>query len=335
MSLNSVNTNMGAMVALQSLETTQQQLSVTQKQISTGYRVADSTDDGAAYAIAQSVRSSVGALTSSNQQLGNVQGLLSVTQKGLDQVSNMMASMRDVLVKLSDGNVQGNDRTNYEQQYKSLLANLQTFVQDASYNGKTLIGDLTNSNGTFGRVAVARNESGSSYGIATFSGSALYGSISHRADQRCCRGGADHCGRHLHQPAELCRQALNTVGNSINYVNNQVTYNNDKIDALNSGLGALVDADLAKESAQLSALQIRQQLGTQALVAGKPGTADAAQPVQVVIARPVARRAGLSTVLPAIRYIVRLGATARRHRIRSAEGTACPILFWICAMVRS
>ena len=65
----------------------------------------------------------------------------------------------------------------------------------------------------------------------------------------------------------------NTVGNDaehdrqleLNYVNNQTTYNNDKIDALNSGLGSLVDADLAKESAQLTALQIRQQLGTQAL----------------------------------------------------------------------
>ena len=55
MSLNSVNTNMGAMVALQSLQSTQKELSVTEKQISTGYRVADSTDDGAAYAIAQTV----------------------------------------------------------------------------------------------------------------------------------------------------------------------------------------------------------------------------------------------------------------------------------------
>ena len=113
MSLNSVNTNMGAMVALQSLETTQQQLAVTQKQISTGFRVADSTDDGAAYAIAQGIRSTVGALTSANQQLGNVQGLLSTTQSGLNNISNTMASMRDVLVKLSDSSVQGNERTNY------------------------------------------------------------------------------------------------------------------------------------------------------------------------------------------------------------------------------
>ena len=55
------------------------------------------------------------------------------------------------------------------------------------------------------------------------------------------------------------------MGSETNYVNNQSSYNSDKIDALNSGLGSLVDADLAKESAQLQSLQIRQQLGTQSL----------------------------------------------------------------------
>ena len=63
----------------------------------------------------------------------------------------------------------------------------------------------------------------------------------------------------------LVGAGLNTVGAEVNYVANQISYNNDKIDALNTGLGSLVDADLAKESAQLQALQIRQQLGTQAL----------------------------------------------------------------------
>jgi flagellin len=56
MSLNSVNTNVGAMVALQSLQKTQEDLAVTQKQVSTGYRVASASDDGAAFAIAQSGR---------------------------------------------------------------------------------------------------------------------------------------------------------------------------------------------------------------------------------------------------------------------------------------
>lgn len=268
MSLNSVNTNMGAMVALHSLETTQQQLAVTQKQISTGFRVSNSSDDGAAYAIAQGIRSTVGALTSANQQLGTVQGLLSTTQSGLNNISNTMASMRDVLVKLSDSGVQGTERTNYTQQYTSMLANVKTFIQDADYNGKTLIGDMTGSSGTNGRVAVARNESGSTYGITTFSGSAIYGSINFTTTQLA--GAATVAalitatGTFLNKQSTV-GQDLNTVGNSINYVNHQTTYNKDKINSLNSGLGSLVDADLAKEFAQLTALQIRQQLGTQAL----------------------------------------------------------------------
>jgi flagellin len=58
---------------------------------------------------------------------------------------------------------------------------------------------------------------------------------------------------------------LNYYGMATNYVNNQISYNSDKIDALNTGLGALIDSNLAQESAQLQALQIQQQLGTQAL----------------------------------------------------------------------
>lgn len=268
MSLNSVNTNVGAMIALESLNKTNTDLAAAQKQVSTGYRVADATDDGAAFAVAQSVRSSVGALTSANQQLGNVQGLLATTQSGLTDIQNTMASMRDVLVKLSDANTQGNDRTNYTQQYSSYLDNLKTFIQDADYNGKTLIGNLSGSNGTFGRVAVARNEVGSSYGIATFGGSAMYGAINFNAS---IMGAATSVAAEITANGTFIQQmnavgkALNQIGASINYVDNQINYNNDKIDALNSGLGSLVDADLAKESAQLQSLQIRQQLGTQAL----------------------------------------------------------------------
>ena len=271
MSLNSVNTNIGAMIALQSLNKTNNSLAATQKQVSTGFRVADATDDGAAFAVAQSVRSTVGALTSANQQLGNVQGLLDTTQSGLTDIQNTMSSMRDVLVKLSDGNVQGNDRTNYIQQYNSYLSNVKTFIQDATYNGKTLIGDLSGSNGTFARVAVARNEAGSSYGIATFGGSALFGSINFGTSATGTLGGAATVAALITASGTFINmmnsvgKALNKIGASINYVSNQITYNNDKIDALNSGLGALVDADLAKESAKLQSLQIRQQLGTQAL----------------------------------------------------------------------
>lgn len=268
MSLNSVNSNTGAMIALESLDRTNADLSATQKAVSTGYRVADATDDGAAYAVAQMVRSTVGALTSANQQLGNVQGLLSITESGLTDVTNTMASMRDVLVKLSDSNVTGNERTQYQAQYSSQLSNLQTFIQDADYNGKTLIGNITGASGAFARVAVVRNDTGASYGIATFGGSTLYGSIHFTTTQL---NGAATVAALISATGTFINQmnavgtALNNIGSATNYVSNQISYNSDKIDALNTGLGSLVDADLAKELAQLQALQICQQLGTQAL----------------------------------------------------------------------
>ena len=267
-SIDSVNTNSGAMIALESLNSTNSQLAAVQKQISTGYRVADATDDGAAYAVAQSIRFQVNALTTANQQLGGVQGLLSTTSSAMNDISNTMSSMRDVLLNLANSNVQGNERTQYENQYNSLLSNVKSFFQDADYNGKTLIGNITGSTGTFAEVAVVRNEVGTTYGIATFSGSGVYGSIAFTSTQL---GGAatvaaliTSTGTFINQ-IDSVSKGMNTYGSANTFINNQISYNSDKMNALNTGLGALVDANLAQESALLQSLQIRQQLATQSL----------------------------------------------------------------------
>jgi flagellin len=59
--------------------------------------------------------------------------------------------------------------------------------------------------------------------------------------------------------------ALNKFGSAMAFVDNQLKYNAQKVDAMEGGLGALVDADLAKESSALEALKVRQQLGVQTL----------------------------------------------------------------------
>jgi flagellin len=268
MSLNSVNTNMGAMVALQSLEKTQQQLAVTQKQISTGFRVADATDDGAAYAVAQGIRSTVGALTSVNQQLGNAQGLLQTTQTALNNVSNTMASMRDVLTRLGDTSLTTDERNNYTTQYNALQASVKSVISDATYNGKSLIGNI-GTGAVASSVAIPQDENGTAYGIKSISGSCIFTGVSLSASggtlsSTTALAQLTATGGFISWQSKVGTD-LNKIGSAINFVNSQTTYNNDKIDALNGGLGSLVDADLAKESAQLTALQIRQQLGTQAL----------------------------------------------------------------------
>jgi flagellin len=265
MSLNSVNTNLGAQIALESLNATNASLSVTEKQISTGYRVADATDDGAAYAVAQRVRSDVGALTSANNQIGNVTGLVTTTLSSLTDVSNTLNSARDVLVKLSDSGLSADQTSQYETQYSSLVSNIKNFFTDAKYNGKTLIGNIGGTAG-FTHVDVVRNELGATYGIYTFGGSTLYGSISGlgNAGAGTIIGYLTAGGQFTNQ-LNLIGSKLNEFGSASNFLNLAVSYNNDKINALNAGLGALVDANLAQESAQLQSLQIRQQLGTQAL----------------------------------------------------------------------
>jgi flagellin len=280
--LNSVNTNTGAMVALDALDATNSSLNSVQKQISTGYRVADAVDDGAAYAVAQSVRSAVGALTTANQQMGSTQGLLATTTSALNDVSNLMSSMRDVLTDLASTTTTSTERTQYTSQYNSLLKNVKSDIQDAAYNGQSLIGNIAGSIGGAGggvalsNATVVKDESGNTYGIASASGSLIYASLAvastavnasfGQASALALLGPSTDTTTGLFaRTTNAVNSAMNLYGSATNYINNQISYNSDKINSLNAGLGSLVDADLAQESALLQALQIKQQLGTQSL----------------------------------------------------------------------
>ena len=113
MSLNSVNTNMGAMLALQSLNRTSESLAEVQKRVSTGFRVADAKDDGGAYAVAQTIRGDTAALTAVNEQMGGLRGLVDVSLTALEQVSDTMIEIRTVLTRLADGTVGDEARDQY------------------------------------------------------------------------------------------------------------------------------------------------------------------------------------------------------------------------------
>ena len=82
----SVNTNVGAMVALQNLNTTQYNLNITQNRISTGLRITGPVDDAADFAIAQGLRSNIHAFTAVQQSLSSATGVLSVAIAGATSV---------------------------------------------------------------------------------------------------------------------------------------------------------------------------------------------------------------------------------------------------------
>jgi flagellin len=309
MSFNSVNTNRQAVFALQSLNLTNSELGGVQKRVSTGFRVSDARDDGGAFAVAQAVRSDVAGVTAVGEQLGGTRGILSTTFAALSTVSDTMKQVRAVLTRLADGSVTGTSREQYEEQYKLLTTQVATFIDDAYYNGRTLL--TTDGAQGGGNITSIRNESGGTFTIEAVDGDAMkldpdafvltteeIDDLTGLAETNYTDAAADddpewddltdaqqqtfidaeilnvkvqratdaiQPGGSFDEVDGLVSTALNQFGAQMQFVENQISYNSKKIDALNDGLGALVDADLAKESSKLQALQTRQQLGIQTL----------------------------------------------------------------------
>ena len=262
MAMNSVNTNIGSQVALQSLNRTSDQLSVVQKRISTGFRVADAKDDGGAFAVAQSVRADVSGLTAANEQLGGTKGVLETTFAALGKVSESMVKVRETLTRLADGTINDSQRSQYEAQYTALRTQIGNFISDATYNGRTLLTTDTAAGG--GDITAVRNEAGGTFTVAAIDGAGTLQVATAPADAAAAQT-ALAAGGDFETVESAVADALNQFGSDSNYIDSQIRYNKDKVDAMEGGLGALVDADLAKESAKLQSLQIRQQLGTQAM----------------------------------------------------------------------
>lgn len=262
MTMNSINTNSAAVIALQSLSATNAQMATTQKRVSTGYRVGDARDDGGAFAVAQAVRSDVAGIIAVGEQLGGVKGILQTTFAALSVVSDTMKQIRAVLTRLADAAISADQRVTYGAQYDLLADQVAKFLDDAIYNGRTLLSTEPLQNG--GNITAIRNESGGTFTIEAVDGATLKMPATAPTSSDIATSWIVSGGQ-FDQRDKAISRALNEFGAAMAFVDNQIKYNSQKVDALEGGLGALVDADLAKESSSLEALKVRQQLGVQTL----------------------------------------------------------------------
>ena len=267
MQFNSINTNAQSILALQSLNRTNAELAGVQKRVSTGYRVADARDDGGAFAVAQSVRSDVAGLTAVNEQLGGAKGLLQVTFAALSQVSEAMREARAALTRLADSALSTEQFNQYKTQYTALRSQITGFLNDAKYNGRSLLSTTAAGPSNPDNIITIQNEDGAQLTInAIEKATLLIASAPANAAAAVVLLTSTASGAGNFQPTEdAIGAALNQLGTTDQYVEKQINFNKDKMDALNAGIGSLVDADLAKENARLQALQVRQQLGVQTL----------------------------------------------------------------------
>lgn len=260
MSINSVNTNQGAIVALQNLNKTNAELATVQKRVSTGLRVADAVDDGAAFAVAQSLRSEQGALGAVNSQLSVAKGAMNVFSTAATKVSETLAKGKEVLLKLADSSLSTEQRDKYNADFAALKAEVTNYIDNAKFNGKNLL------DGTDAKLSVVANSDGTQYDIGTGSAyelqtevDAAFATVADATAAKTLLAGG------FATAETSVGTVLNSMGSDIRRIDNQMKFNSAVQDALETSVGAIVDADLAKESARLQSLQIKQQLGSSAL----------------------------------------------------------------------
>jgi flagellin len=259
----SVNTNPGAMVALQSLTKTTNQLQSAQFRITTGLRVNGPKDDAATFAIAQNMRGDIAGMSSIKTTLSLG---LSVTSVAIDAgmaIADLLTEMKAKSVQASQAGLSADSYTALNQEFTSLRAQLTTIVETAEFNGKNLITSIATA------LAVLSTVDGSTITVAAQKLDATT-LILHTAllDNASNAGAA----RALVDTAiTTVSSALAALGSSAKRVGIQTEFTSKLQDILKQGLGNLVDADLAQESANLQALQIKQQLGVQALAIANSG----------------------------------------------------------------
>jgi len=261
MALNSVNTNTGALVALQNLNSTNAELSTVQTRINTGKKVASAKDNGAVWAIAQSQRSTSNALNAVKDSLQRGQSTIDVAIAAGESVSDLLGQMKEKALAASDATLDSASRTALNEDFKALRDQISKAVSNADFNGSnmikasgTTIAALANADGS-SKITVAAQSLALGGANVTVAATGTIGTVTTATAMIAT----------VTTSITNVGAALAKLGTGSKALESHLTFVSKLQDALDAGVGNLVDADLAKESAKLQALQTKQQLGIQAL----------------------------------------------------------------------
>jgi len=259
----SINTNVGAMVALQNLNKTNKQLEKTQLHITTGLKINGPKDDAATYAIAQRMRGDIAGMQAVKVALSNGESTVNVAITAGKAVADMLVEMKAKVVQANQAGLDTDSRVALNDDFTALRDQLETIVNTAEFNSKNLLTsgatDLTVLSTVDGSTITVTKQiiDSTTLGVST---SALDSSAN-----------STTALTEIDAAINTVTTALASLGSASKRIDVQTEFTTQLVDILREGVGNLVDADLAEESAALQSLQIKQQLGVQALSIANSG----------------------------------------------------------------
>lgn len=256
---NSVHSNASALIALQNLNQISDRMAATQNRVSTGLKVGGAKDNSAVWAIAQNQRADLGALGAVKTSLDRATSLADVTLAAGEAISDLIIQMRQKAVAASDLSQTAESRAAYNDDFQSLVRSVQQFADSASFDGVNLLDNslaasldfLANVDAVDTISIDPHNFTEAGLGLNTQN-------LLSSAAAATALGVIDTA-------LATVNSGLASLGAQAKQIETHNVFVSKLMDSLETGIGKLVDADLAKESARLQALQVQQQLGAQAL----------------------------------------------------------------------
>ncbi|MBC6980601.1 flagellin [Caulobacter sp. 17J80-11] len=258
----SVHTNNSALVALQNLNKTNDKLADVQSRINTGLKVSGPKDNASVWAVAQGQRADVGALSAVKMSLDRATSMADVAMAAGESISDLLNQVKEKVVAGMDPSIDTASRNALNSDYKALLRQISQVVATAEFDGANILDGSLAANITF--LANADATAFVTLGVKNFSLGGAFISMG-AASSIATKTMATNVLGQLNNSIAAVNAALGDLGAQARQIEAHNTFVSKLTDVLESGIGNLVDADLARESARLQALQVQQQLGAQAL----------------------------------------------------------------------
>lgn len=261
MTLN-VNSNSAAVAALQALNNTTDQLAVTNARVSSGLQVAAAKDNPSVYAVAQSQRADIANLIPVTDGLNRAQSISDVAVAAGQSVSDLLNTLRQKVLSATDTTNDPTTQSALNADVQSTLKQIQQTISSATFNGANLLDGsspagfkfIANADATASLTLTSQNLSLGGSIITLTAGSSVATTTL-----------ASNLLTLVDASIANTNAAVANIGSQNSQISAHASFITTLSDSLTKGVGGLVDADVAAESARLTALQVQQQLGAQSL----------------------------------------------------------------------
>jgi flagellin len=270
----SVNTNVGALTAVRVLNSTTRSLDSMQNRISSGLRVASAKDNGATYGIAQQQRSEISSIEAVKVGLARATSSADVALAAGEAISDVFMQMRDKAVAATGATISATTRASYNDEFVALRNQVGSILANATFDGMNLLSgpgpgpgptSLTFPASADGLQTVALpvlDFNLTTTPLTLGSGPGIYLDVTTDLSDEIVS--ADAVQRII-ASLDFINQELSRLGTAAKRIDTHVNFITRLSDSITEGIGNLVDTNLPQESAKLQALQVRQQMSTQAL----------------------------------------------------------------------